>query len=393
MERERLADVAKRAVLAHGGRRLVKDPGSAGWEQAAGIIVAVWLVVANGWFAADMLDLPIGWAWIAAAAAVLLATGALGAVSGGIAAIALVAAFTVTAVVQLVFHDGTALLWTHGVPGLVTATVYAVARGRSLARSAPLLLPLTIVVLFLPLFTSDLWLAANDLGWEEYGGVVALVIVPLTGAVYWRLRSGVPQTFDAVVDSVAASPDAEMKALDLLRKAAGDERQALAEPENETQLRGELTAALDDGRVRSTASRIKASLVPHLAHTLVFQLLSTVVGVATLVAVYVYLLGWAVVTASTAGGWLGVPIRMQEVAPLGTLPLGPYVKVSVLFAIVATAIFLAFALTEDEYSKALSDALVASPLERLLLVLAPFVSLGGVIVEVGAPPEPVLESG
>jgi len=50
------------------------------------------------------------------------------------------------------------------------------------------------------------------------------------------------------------------------------------------------------------------------------------------------------------------------------LPVGPYLTVSALLAVITTAVFLAFALTEDRYSTALDDALVHEPARYWVLL-------------------------
>ncbi|MGB2710889.1 MAG: hypothetical protein WBC33_05175 [Conexibacter sp.] len=382
---QQLAQLLNKAVAAHGGRVLMRKPDGvggtlSGWEEAVGAIVMVWLTVAVGWFAADLLDLPVGWAWLAPPVVVLLvALGVAMLASPGAMVAMLLAAFVLTGATQLLLHDETALLWTHGVPGLVAATVYVVVRGRSLSRSAPLLLPLIIVVLFLPLFTSDLWVAANDLGWSEYGRLMGFVIVPLTIAVYLRLRAGAATTFDAVVDALVAKRSPEQEAIELLKKTSDGDGTWLTEAQEP--IAQQFADAFRASRVREAADQVRAALVAHLSNMLVWRLLSTVVGVATLVAIYVYVLAWAAVTTPTASGWLNTTITMHQVDPVGTLPFGPYVKVALLFALVATAIFLAFVLTDEEYSSALSDALIAAPAERLLLVVVPYLRHGGQLAD------------
>ena len=89
-------------------------------------------------------------------------------------------------------------------------------------------------------------------------------------------------------------------------------------------------------------------------------------------------LAWAAVPVSLAAKWAGRAVpTTQVVLPWLeiTLPLGPYLTLAALLAIVGTVGFLAFAVTEDRYSTALSDALLSRPAERCLLLALPYVAL------------------
>jgi hypothetical protein len=69
---------------------------------------------------------------------------------------------------------------------------------------------------------------------------------------------------------------------------------------------------------------------------------------------------------------------------LGDLPVGPYLNASVLLGILATAIFFAFVVTDEEkYASTLTDLVVRKPLRRAALFALPYTAIRR---EWGGPP-------
>lgn len=98
-------------------------------------------------------------------------------------------------------------------------------------------------------------------------------------------------------------------------------------------------------------------------------------GIAIAVAAFIYILAMASVPTETAQQWAGSSIPTGDVSLAAidvTFPLGPYLMVPALLAVIATAVFLAFVLTEDRYSATFYDTLVYEPARRWILLGVPY---------------------
>jgi hypothetical protein len=145
-------------------------------------------------------------------------------------------------------------------------------------------------------------------------------------------------------------------------------------------LRNALDSLYASGDLDEVAGRLAAELRRPFRRQTVLRLARLVVGTSAFFASFVYLLAWAAIPIATSAGWVGHPITTETVGLAGVdvvVPIGPYVSVAVLLALVATAAFLAFALTEDRYSTALSDLVLRQPAEACLRLSVPYVALAG----------------
>lgn len=99
-------------------------------------------------------------------------------------------------------------------------------------------------------------------------------------------------------------------------------------------------------------------------------------GLGICVTFYIYLVAWALVPVGTVEGWLHRSVDHETVALLGDLPVGPYLNASVLLGILATAIFSAFVVTDEEkYASTLTDLVVKKPLRRAALFALPYTAV------------------
>src|SRR4051812_47079645 len=164
-----LTRLVTRGLRHHHGRRLISDGDRYGdvptrWGELFSWVLMLWFMLADGVFFAQQLGWSPGLPWLAGVALVLvlpMIASALGA--AGLGALMLTIVFVVTGIVQFINGGFAALFGTHIVPGLIVMVATGLTRVGGLARSAPLLLPVIILVLFIPLFTSDLWLATSRL--------------------------------------------------------------------------------------------------------------------------------------------------------------------------------------------------------------------------------------
>jgi hypothetical protein len=100
--------------------------------------------------------------------------------------------------------------------------------------------------------------------------------------------------------------------------------------------------------------------------------------VGLLLCAYVFLLCSAVVPAEIATQWTSHHIPSTSIDVFGLsvhLHGGPYLKVAALLGMAATATFLSFAVVEERFAAALTDALLRDPADRFLVVALPYLFL------------------
>jgi len=325
----------------------------------------------------DWLELGLT-GWLAVAALLMLGCGGLAlAIGPGRAAVLLVTAWVAAAVTQLVATDADDFGATIGVPFLLTfGTMWAV-RGRrlaTLARSAPLLLPVTLTVLLIPLFTAEVWQAATALHAGHLALAAALTIVPLAALLAARVRPELTAILRDVIDTTADSATLPDEAADRVVRRVTEAHREEEGPRVRDQLE-EVYAAGFSSRVRLT---LADRMIKSLERTALWRLVTTAAGLTMVVAAYLYTLAWILVQREVATKWTEQPIPTYEV-DLGvaavSVPGGPYIAVAALLGVVATAVFVSFAVTDERYAGDLSSALVKTPLPTAVAVALPYTVL------------------
>jgi hypothetical protein len=107
----------------------------------------------------------------------------------------------------------------------------------------------------------------------------------------------------------------------------------------------------------------------------IYRLSRLTLGIGAFFVVFIFSLSWAAIPTETSTRWIGREVSTETVGLPGwdfALPTFPYLSVSLLLAIVATAAVVAFALTEDRYSSAISEVLVRGPADRCVSIGAPY---------------------
>jgi len=154
---------------------------------------------------------------------------------------------------------------------------------------------------------------------------------------------------------------------DLLNK---EEREAFDVEEAKRFLR-----SLDGPPLKEGAVNLATTLQKSFRRRILLRVIPLTLGIAIAVAAFIYILAIASVPTETAQQWAGSPIPTGDVSLAAidvTFPLGPYLMVPALLAVIATAVFLAFVLTEDRYSATLYDTLVYEPARRWILLGVPY---------------------
>jgi hypothetical protein len=125
----------------------------------------------------------------------------------------------------------------------------------------------------------------------------------------------------------------------------------------EPELRRVYKAAVQRGRDADVIEPLR----PTAGRQLFRRLASTIIGLAVAVFAYIYLLAWVFVSVATATEWTGEDIstaRLDLVVASIHAPGDTYLVVVGLLSIIATAVLLAFSLTEEHYAEDLTGALL-----------------------------------
>jgi hypothetical protein len=231
-----------------------------------------------------------------------------------------------------------------------------------------------LIVLVTPMLSGDLWRAADNLQPEGLLPVAALTVLPLFTIFLRRIRLELPTTLKEAAAEVANDSNSKLIAADRLVRLVDDEKW--------TQIRGRVERELSPLFSRGFDSQLQEAVVSGLTKPLGRQLIgraaTTLLGLGIAVTVYLYLLAWALIEKSVAAGWLNERVPVREIdAVIGdfAIPVGPYLLVSGLLGVIATAVLLAFVATEERYARELSTALLRQPLAEGLAVALPYQAL------------------
>jgi hypothetical protein len=106
------------------------------------------------------------------------------------------------------------------------------------------------------------------------------------------------------------------------------------------------------------------------------RLLLTVVLVGLTAFLLIFGLTWLTVEEQVASSWAGEGAQRIDIPhwePFGlAVPLGPYVKVSALLAILAVAVFVAFVMTNKDLSDRFRSAYIERPAAAVMLLAVPY---------------------
>lgn len=293
-----------------------------------------------------------------------------------------VLAWLATAITQYIADGWDDVLTTHGLPIVAVAVIYWLVRGRRLTTAVqgiPWLFPVALIVIFIPLFSADVWQAANDLRDQDAGLILivgALSITPVLLMLRSQLHNSVEAVFRARADALAGSREApEQSTLQQLRPVIDKASAFLI---SQGPLLNDLRSSLRQPSPADYAPVAAALVGPSFKKQITLRLLPLVLAVVTIMALYIYTLAWAAIPISTSSGWVGSDISTETIHLLGvaiTFPTGPYLGVAGLLGVIASAVFLAFVLTEERYSTALADALVHEPVQGCLALAIPYLWL------------------
>jgi hypothetical protein len=248
-------------------------------------------------------------------------------------------------------------------------------------KSAPLIAPVVLIVLFLPSLSADVWRIAGRLDAES----IAVVGTLSVGLLFLVVRLHLGSQLEQMIEQRAAHLSNSSARVQLTRNQV---LTVLGEEE------GLIVADMSDGRIDSSwppageeyAPYLRAAAGDTLISPLTGRLAVTVGVVGVLFSAYVYALCLAVVPLEIAADWSEATVSSHVVSAFGvqlTFHSGPYVALAVLLGLAATATFLSFALVEDRFATAMTDALLRDPTDRFLVLALPYVSLWEAAIELG----------
>ena len=291
----------------------------------------------------------------------------------------LLAVWVAVGLLELVVRGPDAVAVTHGVPVLIVLTGIMVAilamriRGeQSVLPSLPLGLPIAVVLLFVPLFSSELWEAASSLTVERWLLLQAITVL-LLGWLLWRqLSTSVGQVFRKTAQDLARTGPGEKD------ETPADQLGQLIKLKLEPDMR-----KLVESTFRSSVAPTRATLIAARAKRsfdlqLVGRLVPVVLAIGVTAALYIYLLATLTIDVSSVEKWTSTTVPTATVdLPFGdaVFPGGVYLSMAGLLGVVATAIFIAFVMTEDRYAAALAETVMYRPVERCLLVATTYTAL------------------
>jgi hypothetical protein len=361
----------------HFGRLCKGEP--SGWMHLSSVLsqgmtwsmvlaLAVWLLV--------RVELTL-WQAVGAVGVflVLLALFAAATKRFGVAASFIVVLWIAAGVQSFVVAGLAGLFVTNILPFALLALAVWTWRVLVLASAVPFLLPVALVVVFLPLLTQDLWILGDEIGIQLLS-VAAVALAPplLFLALRYRRIDVRAQLLSALegLETAGATKD------ELLAAIKSAPREVAEQPPSDNWMWGQLRGAFEGSGVGKELIEIADQIRGSFRRQCIYRLFRLAAGAATLSGVFVYLLAWAAIPVSTSARWIGHPVDMTEVSFASIsfeLPIAPYLSVAALLAVVATAALVAFALTEDQYSEALGEVLVSRPAKRCVLLGLAFRSL------------------
>ena len=249
------------------------------------------------------------------------------------------------------------------------------------ARSAPLVAPVVLIVLFLPALSSDVWRVAGEL---DVGSLLLAGLLSV-GLLFVVVRLQLGSQVTPMIAQRAEHLSDQRTRLQLTRRQV-----ALASNESDTEVLDELDDETLDAAWPAAgeeyAPYLQTAVGSTLQAPLTGRLAVTISAVGLLLSAYIYLLCSAVIRIDRAEAWSGVDTPAATVDILGlscSFPGGPYLYLAALLGLAATATFLSFALVEERFAQALTDALLRDPTDRFLALALPYVKLSEDAIEAG----------
>jgi hypothetical protein len=240
-------------------------------------------------------------------------------------------------------------------------------------RGAPLVAPVVLIVLFIPAMTRDVWQVADQLGASSLILAGCISVGLLFVIVRIQLGSELGQMLRERANHLCEQGQRSKQTRDEAGAAVDEEGVPLLETMPDSVIEAAWPA--NGGEY---APYIDAKAAEPLQKPLTARLGLTTALVGLALALYIYALCATVVPIDVASAWIGAEIPSTEVQAFGAklnLPGGAYLKLALLLGLAATATFLSFAMVEERFAVALTDALLREPSDKLLVLAIPYLGL------------------
>jgi MFS family permease len=240
-------------------------------------------------------------------------------------------------------------------------------------RAAPLVGPVVLLVLFLPALSDNVWQVAVKLDVPTLVVVGALTVGLLLVVVRRQLGQELEPVLRDRAERLSDEADRAERTRAQARLGLDEQTAAVLDGVTDDILDRAWPAAGEE-----YAAYLTAAEAPSLHRPLTARLGITIIVVGVLLGAYVFVLCTAVVPVSLVSEWTGSAVPSTSIDVFGasiTISGGPYVKLAALLGLAATATFLSFAVVEERFATALTDALIRKPTDRLLVLALPYVAL------------------
>jgi hypothetical protein len=342
---------------------------------------------------------PGGWAYLAAPVAVFAGLVLVGIIAEKSALLrsgfmpALYLTWGYTLVHEVLTKGASSAVLTHGVPVAVGCGIVMLL-SPNILRHVSLLVPVALLVLLLPLFSSELWKGVVAADPRHVLAFAAVTIVPLGVFLYVRLVGDDwrPKAFAQTVADLREHPEAAVRgasrelettewgpliqaSVAAGRRIPGRDRKPATVGAYEQQL---LTASFVSPKASEYAGFVDANMKRSIRRPTALRLGAAAVGVLSIFACYIYLLAVLIIRPETVRDWTGTAVAKRSISVDGhslTLLGGPYFSVAAVLGLVATAVFFAFSLTQDEFSRDVRRILLGGQVEHWLLIAIPYLHL------------------
>jgi hypothetical protein len=244
----------------------------------------------------------------------------------------------------------------------VTMTLEAV---KSALTSLPLLFPLISLVIFALILTTEIWEASSQEGAVQIAALGVVVIIPVVLVLLRQLIRQIDDTVKEAARAVKRLGDKQPReVIARVRRTAGRSAEQWVSANASELIAGTFTGISATDEAEKLCKKLRGTFKRRIAARLFLMVLS----VAIVGFLVIYGLTWLLVDDSVAAKWSGVAI---DHGALG-IPLGPYIKVSALLALLATAIFVAFIVTTDSVEEEFRKAYIQEPATTALLLVIPY---------------------
>jgi hypothetical protein len=306
-----------------------------------------------------------------------------------IAQIFLLSFWVIVGILMISKGRGSEITITHVAPFAVAVVIRWAIRAVNLATQVPLFIPAALVIVVAPLFTGDPWHFVA-LARARLFFVAIITITPLLALAVVRFnRLPLDPVFERAAKTVEDNRrDAVDTAKKILRKRVLT-REHWPRP---ALLESFLHRPYQPDLLHQEATKLNKISSKAFYRRAVFEFMSLTIGTFVATFTLVYMLAIFSVPLTLAQDWSTIrpkTIQIHTGAVLHlTLPIWPYLGVALMFSIVATVGFLAFALTEESYTTALVDATFGRLARLLIIVGAPFLFSSGAVRSSSASPLP-----